>query len=556
MAAPQIPIPPPAALRELRTGRVKRLGATNIVTGIAKTPREGAVCIGPVGVDGDEQGEKIIHGGPEKAVLHYAADHYETWKRELPERAPYFAPGGFGENLVAYGLDETNMCIGDVVRLGGAVLQVAQPRQPCFKLNHRFHEPSMSRRAQETGRTGWYYRVLQVGDVKAGDLIQVVERPHPDWPVRRVQHYLYAATLDRPALEQLAGMKELAVAARGVFAKRLEASAVESWDDRLIDEENSVQLLRGEARFDVDVTVERVERESDTVKTVVLAAADGKRLPPYSAGAHVELALPGGLSRCYSLCNAPGEPAYRIGVGLDPRSRGGSRYIHDAVRPGDRLRLRAPANNFPLDKEAASHVLIGGGIGITPLLAMAAQLQRQNADFVLHYIVRTLQDAGFARDLAALPRDRVHLHFTRSAAGRPALAPLIGAARPDTAIYCCGPRSLMEAVREVTSGWDPKRIHFEAFNDAFEGTKPFEVTIRSTGQILTVPADKSLLEILRQSGFGLPSSCEAGTCATCQCGYEGGEIEHRDFILSPAERRSLLATCVSRVRSGRVVLKL
>jgi MOSC domain-containing protein YiiM len=226
--------PAPTLLTEVRTGGLARLGNTDIMSAIEKSVRTGKVNIGPLGLEGDMQGTSIIHGGPEKAVLHYAAGHYAAWIRELPNHAKFFRTGGFGENLVSDGMDETNICIGDVIRIGSTVLQVVQPRQPCFKLNHRFYEPSMTQRAQDSGRTGWYYRVLEPGAVEAGDTIKIIERLHSGWTVRRVQHYLYNATLELPAIRELATLESLAQDMRELFAKRVESKVVESWTSRTV----------------------------------------------------------------------------------------------------------------------------------------------------------------------------------------------------------------------------------------------------------------------------------------------------------------------------------
>lgn len=225
--------PQPSVLTEVRTGTPARLGATAVMSAIGKTTRSGKVAIGPVGLAGDMQATPVIHGGPEKAVLHYGAHHYANWARELPQRANLMQPGGFGENLVSHGLDETNVCIGDAIRVGGAVLQVAQPRQPCFKLCHRFREATMTQRAQDSGRTGWYYRVLEQGEVEAGDTIAIIDRPQPEWTVRRVQHYLYVEPMNLQAAEDLAEMALLAEDMRGVFQQRLASGVLESWTARM-----------------------------------------------------------------------------------------------------------------------------------------------------------------------------------------------------------------------------------------------------------------------------------------------------------------------------------
>jgi MOSC domain-containing protein YiiM len=220
-------------LDEIRTGTPRALGGTDILSAIDKQRTEGPARIERLGIVGDSQADRSVHGGVEKAVLHYAAHHYAAWLTEVPHLAAKLVPGGFGENLVSSGLDETGVCIGDVVQIGGAVLQVSQPRQPCFKLNHRFGEPSMSRRVQQSCRTGWYYRVLEPGTVQAGDEIRVTDRPHADWPVRRIQLHLYTRTADPEALEQLSRLSVLAEGMRGLFAQRLASSSVESWQRRL-----------------------------------------------------------------------------------------------------------------------------------------------------------------------------------------------------------------------------------------------------------------------------------------------------------------------------------
>ena len=244
---------PECSLLEVRVGQVKRLGNSDIMSGIDKLACFGPVRVSTLGVDGDEQGEKVIHGGPEKAVLQYAHHHYAAWREEFPGSAHLLKAGGFGENLVASGFDEDNVCIGDVVRIGSVVVQVAQPRQPCFKLNHRFQQTEMSRRAQQSHRTGWYYRVLQEGSLVAGDVMRITERPLPQWSVSRVQYYLYDNTRDRAATTELAELKLLAGAMRKLFEKRLMSKNVERWDSRLADKATAdIQSLDLGPRSDGD----------------------------------------------------------------------------------------------------------------------------------------------------------------------------------------------------------------------------------------------------------------------------------------------------------------
>jgi MOSC domain-containing protein YiiM len=220
-------------LIEVRTGKAVSFGNGKVASAINKIPREGPVLVRRLGLEGDEQADHRFHGGSDKAVLHYAADNYDVWRSEDPEFQELFVRGAFGENFVSHGLDETNVCLGDVFRIGDAEVEVSQPRQPCFKLNLRFHQADMSRRVQTTGRTGWYYRVLSEGEVAAGDAIALVDRPYADWTLRRVQHHLYVKTQDQAAIERLAQLPVLSESMRKLFEMRIASKATEQWDARL-----------------------------------------------------------------------------------------------------------------------------------------------------------------------------------------------------------------------------------------------------------------------------------------------------------------------------------
>ena len=219
------------------TGRVAPLGDGSATSAIAKTPVEGPVAVGPLGLAGDAQADRRFHGGPDKAVHHYALDHAAAWRGELPGLPDRLErPGAFGENVSTRGLTERDVCVGDLWRAGSALLQVSQARQPCFKLNLRFGVPDMARRVQASGRTGWYYRVIEPGTVAAGDALELVERPHPDWPLSRLLHHLYVDRLEAAALREIAGLAPLAESWRSLAARRLASGAVEDWRRRLGEE--------------------------------------------------------------------------------------------------------------------------------------------------------------------------------------------------------------------------------------------------------------------------------------------------------------------------------
>lgn len=217
-------------------GDISSLGADGPLSGIAKKPAPGPWRIGRTGLKGDRQADKKHHGGAEKALHHYAFEHYAAWRAEIGDRPALDAPGGFGENLSTQGWTEDTICVGDVIRFGAARLQVSQGRQPCFKLNLRFGLRDMALRVQQTGRTGWYYRVLEEGAAREGDALELVERPCPDWPLARLSRVLYRDTRDREGLAGLAGLAQLSDSWRVLAQRRLKSGKVENWSARLYGE--------------------------------------------------------------------------------------------------------------------------------------------------------------------------------------------------------------------------------------------------------------------------------------------------------------------------------
>lgn len=215
------------------TGPVAPLPGSDAQSAIAKVPVAASLWLGAEGFEGDAQADRRVHGGAEKAVHHYPRDHYADWRAELGPLPLLDAPGAFGENLSGAGLTEENVAVGDVFRLGRAILQVSQGRQPCWKLNHRFGVPDMARRVQGTGRTGWYYRVLQPGRVAPGDDLELLDRLAPEWTLRRLWHVMYVDRLNRAALERIAALDVLAEGWRRYATRRLESGRVEDWRPRL-----------------------------------------------------------------------------------------------------------------------------------------------------------------------------------------------------------------------------------------------------------------------------------------------------------------------------------
>lgn len=226
-------------LQALLVGDVRPLGPRGIPSGIAKVSVDRPLSLGTLGFGGDAQGDTKHHGGAEKAVHHYAFDHYHGWGAEIGHRDVLGAAGAFGENLSTLGLTEDDVAVGDVFSLGSAIIEVSQGRQPCWKLNERFAQPDMARRVQASGRTGWYYRVLQPGEVSPNSRLERIHRAAPSWTIRRIWQVFYVDMLNRSELSELADLPQLAEGWRRHARRRLETGSVEDWTSRLTVRERS-----------------------------------------------------------------------------------------------------------------------------------------------------------------------------------------------------------------------------------------------------------------------------------------------------------------------------
>ncbi|MBU9205996.1 PDR/VanB family oxidoreductase [Burkholderia multivorans] len=291
---------------------------------------------------------------------------------------------------------------------------------------------------------------------------------------------------------------------------------------------------------------------------------DGRPLPPFAAGAHVLIETPAGIARRYSLCNAPSErDRYAVAVKLDPASRGGSASMIRDVNIGMRVPVSAPENYFALTDEASDYLLIAGGIGITPLRAMMAELDARHARYRLVYCTRSPETSAFLDEFAALPADRALIHHDHGNPGQSLdFAALLATRHGNTHLYCCGPRPLMQAVRDGAAGWPSAAVHFEDFGtssspagDSARATG-FVVRLQRSGRCVNVAPGQSILDALRAAGIDTPSSCEAGTCGACRTALCDGVADHRDFVLDDDEHDSAIMICVSRAKSDELVLDL
>lgn len=314
------------------------------------------------------------------------------------------------------------------------------------------------------------------------------------------------------------------------------------------------------------VRVARRNIEADGIVSFELASLDGRDLPAFDAGSHIDVYLPAGQVRQYSLCSAPHERSrYQIAVLREAQSRGGSAGMHDVIREGDELRVSMPRNHFALASGPANHLLLAGGIGLTPLLCMAQHLDRSGGDFELHYCARTRSRAAFLGRLAnASWAPRVQYHFDdEEAHQRLHLDAVLKEASAETHLYVCGPQGFMNAVLEAARaiGWPENRLHYEFFSAPAVDTSSdgaFEVCLARLGKTVTVPADRSVTQALAEAGVDVPVSCEQGICGTCVTRVLDGEPEHRDLFLSPEEqtRNDQFLPCCSRSKSRRLVLDL
>ena len=297
-----------------------------------------------------------------------------------------------------------------------------------------------------------------------------------------------------------------------------------------------------------------------------LVSTDGRALPPFSAGSHVDVLLPSGVTRQYSLCNDPEEShRYQIAVLKDPRGRGGSRAMHELVREGDVITISAPRNHFPLTPGAEETLLIAGGIGITPLLCMAERLYVLKQPFTLHYCSRSVERTAFRERIQqAGYAAHVQLHLDdgpqQQKLGLPAL---LRTPRRGVHIYTCGPKGFMDAVlsNARSSGWPQDQLHYEFFSAAPQKLATdgsFEVKLASSGRTIRVAADSSVTSALAAAGILVPTSCEQGVCGTCLTRVLEGEPDHRDMYLTPQEQAAndQFLPCCSRSRSACLVLDL
>jgi vanillate O-demethylase ferredoxin subunit len=320
-----------------------------------------------------------------------------------------------------------------------------------------------------------------------------------------------------------------------------------------------------------DAVIRDAQPVADGILSFELTAPDGADLPPFTAGSHIDLHLPNGLVRNYSLVNSPAERhRYVIAVSLDANSTGGSRYLFENPVVGETLKISAPRNNFTLVDDAPHVVLIAGGIGITPLHSMILRLEEIGADWQLHYGIRDRAAAAFREEFEALESagpGRVHFNFDAEAGRMLDVAGAVAAAPPDAHLYCCGPTPMLEIFNNAAAGRAPGTAHIEYFKPpevvaedgaVSEAQETFTVEIKRTGQIFEIGPSDSILGVLLDNGVNAAFSCGEGMCGSCIVEVEEGEPDHKDFVLGEAERTAnrMMTICVSGSKSKKLVINL
>ncbi|CAN7214676.1 PDR/VanB family oxidoreductase [Caballeronia sp. LjRoot29] len=317
----------------------------------------------------------------------------------------------------------------------------------------------------------------------------------------------------------------------------------------------------------LNLMVRQIRFEGRGINSYEFVDPSGEALPAFTAGAHIDIHLNDGFVRQYSLSNSPDERhRYVIAVLRDDAGRGGSKTLHDTLHVQDKVRISYPRNNFELAADASKVILLAGGIGVTPLKAMAHRLEEVGIDYDMHYCAKDESCTAFAAELAPLHASgKLQFHFDN---GDPSkgldLRGLLRETAPGVHVYYCGPGGFMKACAAATEHWTRGTVHFEHFKaperDVSEtvaaAVGEFIVRIASTGQQIPVSADQSIADALEEAGVAIETSCRAGLCGTCKVRYLSGEVEHNDCILGDDEKREYLTCCVSRALSQELVLDL
>lgn len=432
-------------------------------------------------------------------------------------------------------MNERNVCIGDVYRVGSAadavVLQVSLPRQPCFKLNHRFGMKGFAPQTFKKSRTGWYYRVLKEGWMGAGDEMVLVERLWPKWTIERIQEYIHRDTKNLEMLMELATIEEFGDEIKRGLSGKISAL-------KKSQEKKKPEIWR---------EFELVQKKSQTKRIssfVFQAVGEEEKGDELESGSFVRLRLPNGLIRPYSIVSGNSN-RIELGIALEDDSRGGSRYLHKSLKEGDKISVGQITASVPIQGGASHHIFIAGGIGITAFFTHFDVFDQINFNYELHYAVRSAEDVPFSEMLKKLG-SKVKI-YDKSTGERMDIPSILANRKWNSQIYTCGPQRMIDELVRASSacGMSQDEIHYEAFQIATSGD-PFTVELTKTKKTLHVESEKTLLETLREAGLEVDSSCETGNCGTCRVEVCSGKVDHRGSGLGEEDKGVAMLSCVSR----------
>jgi ferredoxin-NADP reductase/MOSC domain-containing protein YiiM len=553
---------------------------------IWKEPVEDRRWVDRLNVAGDAQADLVGHGGEHRAVYVYDRSAYEHWSEFLGRDD--LVPGHFGENFTVEGMPDDEVCVGDRYRIGSATFEVTQPRVTCFKVGLRLEEPRMPALLYSHGRPGFYLRVLEEGEVGAGDEVERIANGPQAMSVREVSALLYLPGHTPAGLRRALSIPALSDGWRGSFEALLRQHERGAAGNEGLARPSTPPAWSGLRDF----RVAAARRESSSVRSFLLEPADGEALPDFVPGQFLALKLQPpdahtALLRSYSLAAPPDQRAYRLAVKREAGGRG-SAFLHDRVAVGDVLEVGAPRGDFTLDlDETGSVALLSAGVGVTPVLAMLGALARAGSPRPVWWIhgARSGAEHAFAAEarelLSRLPAARSHVRYSRpragdrkgldyDEAGRIDLDALLGLGVPrDADFYLCGPAAFLRELTAALLGWgvQPERVHREVFGpepreDAPDphpppgppGRGPEVAFSRSA---LTIAWDKrygSLLELAEACDVPADWSCRTGVCHRCESGLVDGAVAYDPEPLDqPAPGQVLL--CCARPR-GPVTLDL
>lgn len=564
-------------------------------TGIWKNPVEGRVKVRRLNLDGDGQGDLAGHGGPNRPVMVYQLDSYRYWERQLGRGN--FSYGQFGENFTVDGLPDDEVCVGDRYRIGSALFEVSQPRVTCYRVGIRMDEPQMAAKLVAHHRPGFYFRVLEEGEVGAGDEIAKIADGPEHMSVAEIDAMLYLRSRSREQLDRALRIPALSDGWKGSFRALLQEEtrgAVGAGNAGLVPPSGPPPAWPGFR----PLRVSQIERESETVNSLVLVAGDSRPLVAALPGQFVVLRMrpkPDNppLLRNYSLSDLPATDHYRISIKQELNGLA-STFLHKEVSVGDLLDVAAPRGSFTLKSGDSPVVLFSAGVGATPVLAMLHALAQENSPREVWWLfgARNREDHPFADESKTLvrslirgkscirysrarPQDRLGIDFDEPGHITADMIEKLGVPR-DGDFYLCGPAAFM---RDLTAGLKAlgipdDRVHAEVFGAAkpitpgiaetrharphspegAAGPGPRVSFVRSGLDVRWDPKFPSLLDFAEACDVPVRWSCRTGVCHTCESGLISGSVSYQTEPLEPPAQGNVLICCAR--PQGEVILDL